>query len=440
MPSPTRPLVAALALALVAAACGGSDDPSSDAAAGTVGSTDEPVTITFEAYSYGVDGAPGEGMQQLLDEFEDANPNITVEPISTPAGEIHTSIQLQAASGEAPDVAQVGWSKLAFLVENLPYVPVEELAPDDEWADHIAGFTPEVLAIGEHDGAVAGMPFTVSIPTVLYNADLFREAGLDPEDPPATWEEAQAAATAITEATDAEGIYVAVVDPAKSDYLTQSLVYSNGGELITDDGEVSIDEPEAVEALSMVQELSSSGAQPRVPTADALALMEAGDLGMLVVSTSVLGKTAAAAEGSYELRTAPMPSFGDEPAQPTSSGAGLFVFTDDPQRQAAAWKLIQFLTGDRGMTIVTSKIGYLPLRPALLEDQEHLAPFVAEDPRILAAVEQLDDLHPYADLPGPDGARAREVLQDAVEAIVLGNADPESTLADAADRMRSLLP
>lgn len=211
------------------------------------------------------------------------------------------------------------------------------------------------MAIGEHEGEVVGLPSIISTPTLIYNADLFRAAGLDPDDPPSTWEDAKAAGQAIAEG---EGIYVAVVDPAKSDYLTQSLIYSNGGELLTEDGEVAFDQPEAVDALAM-----------------------------------------------------------------------------------AAWKFVKFLTSERGFTIVTSQIGYLPLRPAILDDPELLGDFLEEDPRILPTIEQLDSLHPYQDLPGPDADRARQILQDdAVEPIVLGGADPATTLAAAADRIRDLLP
>lgn len=72
---------------------------------------------------------------------------------------------------------------------------------------------PQALAIGEHEGEVVGLPSIISTPTLIYNAELFRAAGLDPDDPPATWEDAKAAGQAIADGTEGEGIYVAVVDP-----------------------------------------------------------------------------------------------------------------------------------------------------------------------------------------------------------------------------------
>lgn len=204
---------------------------------------------------------------------------------------------------------------------------------------------------------------------------------------------------------------------------------------------MAFDQPEAVDGLAMVQELTESGAQPAIQAAEAVQLFQGGQLGMIVVSSAPLASLATAAEGVFELKTGGMPAFGEKPVAPTNSGAGLFVFSDEPQRQAAAWKFVKFLTSERGFTIVTSQIGYLPLRPAILDDPELLGDFLEEDPRILPTIEQLDSLHPYQDLPGPDADRARQILQDdAVEPIVLGGADPATTLAAAADRIRDLLP
>lgn len=419
---------AVLATPLVA--CG---DPSS------AGGGDEPVTLVFESYTFGTD-AGGAGTQQLIDEFEAANPDIRIEPIGTPAADIHVSVQTKAAAGNPPDVAQIGWSKFSFVLENLPYVAVEDVA-GDEWEGHTEGILAKALAIGEHEGTAVGIPSIISTPTLFYNADVFEEAGLDPDEPPANWAAAKAAGLAITESTDAEGIYVGAVDPSKSDYLTQSLIYSNGGELLTDEGEVAFDEPEAVEALATIQDLTQSGAQPSIQQEDALALFQSGDLGMIVTSSAGLPLFSEAAEGVFDLRTSAMPGFGDEPAAPTNSGAGLFVFAEDPDKQAAAWEFVKFLTSERGFTIAASELGYLPLRPDILDDPEYLGDFFAEDPRLLPTIEQLDDLRPYQNLPGRNADRARQILQDdAVAPIILGDADPAETLSAAAARVEDLLP
>lgn len=430
----TTVLGTVLAAGLVTAACG-SDTGNDDAPA----TGDEPVTIVFESYNYGTEGLGGEGTQQLIDEFEAEHPNIRIDPKGTPAGEIHSSVHAQAAAGDPPDVAQIGWSKFGFLQENLPYVPFEQIAPADELQAHLDGMYPAAVDLGRHDGELAGLPYSVSTPTLFINADLFAQAGLDPQAPPASWTEARDAAQAIVDA-GAQGIYVDAAGDAKSDFLTQSLINSNGGQLLGDDGSLQLDHPAAVEALSMLGDLSADGLQPQVGEAEAIAMFEAGQLGMLVTSTALLGGLAASADGVFELETAGLPAYDGHDVAPTVSGAGLFVFSEDPAEQQAAWEFVKFLTGEQGFTILASVIGYLPLRPALIDDPEYLGDFFAQDDRLLPTVEQLDSLVPYQVLPGRNGQQTLELMQDqAVAPIMMSGADPEPTLATVAEQMRELL-
>jgi multiple sugar transport system substrate-binding protein len=286
---------------------------------------------------------------------------------------------------------------------------------------------------------VRALPYTVSVPTLFYNADLFRDAGLDPEKPPATIEEVRSDARAIVDAGH-HGVYFGIVDSAKSDYVTQSVINSAGGSLITPDGGVGLDSDEAVAGLEAVQELTTDGLQPAVGLEDALSDFAGGDLGMFVVSTSVSGQLEAAAEGAFELRSAGFPAFGAGPARPTFSGAGLVVLSEDPARQAAAWELVKFLTSKEGYTMITQDIGYLPLRSDIVDDPEYLGGFFGRDDLLVPPLEQLDTVSPYQSFSGPQANRAVVLLQDeAIEPIVLRDADVRSTLGDTAGRLRDLV-
>lgn len=422
-----KSLLALTTVALLAVAACGSPAP------------DGPVEIEFLSYNYGTPDIGGQGVADLVDAFNAQHPGIRVTPRPVATADVLTTLRAETAAGSPPAVAQIGWSKLAEAREALPITPVQDVAPPQEWADHTAGITRNVLAaVADPDGTVAAMPFGVSVPTLLYNADLFRAAGLDPDQPPRTIQEIRDAALAIRAGGTAQGAYLAVVDPGKSDYLTQSVINSAGGSAITD-GRTTIDSPQAAAGLAAVAELTASGAQPAVPVSDAVALFGAGDLGMLVISTSVLAGLGNAADGVFELRTAGFPRFSDAPARPTFSGAGLAILSDDPEEQAAAWQLIRFLTSEQGYTTLTETIGYLPLRPAIVDDPAWLGDHFAADPSLLPALGQLADVAPYQTLTGPDANRAVVMLQDeAVEPIVLRGADPATTLADVAARIREL--
>jgi len=387
--TPRRRLIAAslaVAATLTAVACTSSKTDSSG--------DGQPITLSFLSYNYGTPDTGGKGTQELIDAFEAANPNIKIKPEGVAIADALTKARTESAAGSPPDVAQIGWSKLAGAYGTLPLTPVQDIPSAAVWQSATAGMSQPLLKAVEHDGKVAAMPYTLSTPTLFYNAALFQKAGLDPSKPPTTVSEAQAAGLAIAK-TGASGVYFDIANASKSDFLTQSIIDANGGSQVSPSGQVTLDQPPAVQALGAMQQLTKSGAQPAVSEADAIAAFKAGKLGMLVTSTALLASLEAASNGKFDLRTAAMPGFDGKASHTTFSGAGLVVLAKDAAHRQAAWQFIKFLTSAQGFTIITSKIGYLPLRPDLVNDPQYLGPYYQKDPRIGPALKQLDSVTPY---------------------------------------------
>ncbi|MGY0500235.1 ABC transporter substrate-binding protein [Nocardia sp. FBN12] len=413
-----------VAVTTLLAACG----QNSSAPAGA----DDPVTITFLSYTYGQTNPLGKGIEKLINDFQTANPKITVKPQSVPTADALTKLQSEVVAGNPPDVAQIGWSKVAQASQTLPLRSLEEVAGTDEWNKHMAGFVPSVLKATPVAGAKkpVAMPFMMATPVVFYNADLFTAAGLDPAQPPKTMAQLKQAAQAIKDKTEAQGVYVSAADPGKSDYLTQSLVNSAGGGLVSSSGEVTVDSAPVITALSTIQDLTKSGVQPAVDFASAQSAFNSGKLGMLVTTGGGLLTLDAAAKGKFALQVAPLPAFDNLPARPTFSGSGLTVVAKDAAKAKAAWKFVQFMTNDESFKLIASQMGYLPLRTAAES---------SADPRLGSAVKQMADLAPYTAFPGKQSNQGVVILQDeAVEPIVLRGADPAATLRAAATKIRGL--
>ncbi|WP_084472858.1 ABC transporter substrate-binding protein [Nocardia alba] len=413
-----------VAVTTLLAACG--QDTSAPVAA------DDPVTITFLSYTYGQTNPLGKGIEKLINDFQTANPKITVKPQSVPTADALTKLQSEVVAGNPPDVAQIGWSKVAQASQTLPLRSLEEVAGTDEWNKHMAGFVPSVLKATPVAGAKkpVAMPFMMATPVVFYNADLFTAAGLDPAQPPKTMAQLKQAAQAIKDKTEAQGVYVSAVDPGKSDYLTQSLVNSAGGALVSSSGEVTVDSAPVITALSTIQDLTKSGVQPAVDFASAQSAFNSGKLGMLVTTGGGLLTLDAAAKGKFALQVAPLPAFDNLPARPTFSGSGLTIVAKDAAKAKAAWKFVQYMTNDESFKLIASQMGYLPLRTAAA---------ASADPRLGSAVKQMADLVPYTAFPGKQSNQGVVILQDdAVEPIVLRGADPTATLRAAAAKIRGL--
>jgi len=401
---------------------------------------DTKVTITFYNYNLGSAGIGADATKKLIAEFMAANPNITVEGVPYSAAD-GSRIQADLAAGLPVDVVQTVFSDLDFAVNNWGAQPLEDFVPADEMAKHFQGMSTNGLKLGVLNGKTYGLAYTFSTPVLFYNADLFTAAGLDPSNPPKTWEAVKAAALAIEEKTGAEGFAAGITGASAVDWLFQGVVRSNGGEVISRDRKtLKFAEPEAIEAVKMLRDLHDAGVYEDLDIAGAMEGMAAGKIAMYLQTSAVQANLVKGATGNYDLRASTMPSFGDKPVRPNNSGSALTVHTTDPIKQRAAWELIEFLTSEHGYTIITSEIGYLPLRPAIVNDPKYLGEWIKSHPLVQPNLDQLAVLEPWDPMPGPNYRQIVKTMMDAVEMAVFGGADVEATLADAQANAQALMP
>jgi multiple sugar transport system substrate-binding protein len=444
----------AVAAALALTACGlGSTAPAPAAALAPAPelAPGQQVSIVLESYNFGQAGAWSDTFTALLEEFHRRHPNITVTgqkpqgASANPASDTVSSIQAQLVAGDPPDVAQLGFGDLDFTIDQLGAKPLDALFGADEVAAHFEEghpFAPNARTLAHEDGHTFGIPFVFSTPVLFYNATLFREAGLDPDAPPATWDEVRTAALRIAETTGKDGVYVDCVTEAAKDWCLQSVVRSAGGRVLSADRtRLEFADPPAVEAVTMLQDLVTSGASPKLTQMQAVEGFARGDLGMILESSSVQGSFVKGAQGGgWELRGAGTPAFTGYPVVPTNSGAALFVLSDDPAKQRAAWTLIRFLTSDDAYVQIAGRIGYLPLRTGLVDDPDGLQAWAEQNPLVRTNLAQMAVMEPWVSFPGDDYLQVRDGMMQAVEQVVLQGADAAATLADAVQRLAPLLP
>lgn len=442
--------------ALLLTACGGlGSTTASTSAAGSAPipelAPDQPVSIVFESYNYGLAGAWTDTFDALIAEFENQHPNITVTAQKpqgnspNPATDTVSSIQSQMVAGAAPDVAQLGFSDLDFTINQLGAKSLDDLVGKDEvqrnfdGARHPYAATARVLA--DWDGETYGVPFVFSTPVFYYNATLFEQAGLDPADPPTTWDEVASAASAIASKTGKGGVYLDCLTKSAKDWCFQSLVRSNGGRVLSQDrSTLEFDGEPAVEATTMARNLVDAGATPKLSQQQGYEAFARGDMGMILETSAIQGTFIKGAQGKWDLRATTMPSFGSKPVVPTNSGASLFTFASDPAKQRASWELIEFLTSEESYTAISKGIGYLPLRTGLVDDPDGLKDWAESSPLIGPNLTQLESMEPWISMPGNDYLQIRDGMMDAVESIVYQGADPAATLTAAREQATTLLP
>ncbi|CCH31040.1 ABC transporter substrate-binding protein [Actinosynnema sp. NPDC047251] len=452
----TRLLAPLVVAALALSGCGGLGSTAT-APSGTTASripelaADQQVQIVFESYNFGQAGAWTDTFTELIGKFRQKFPHIEVTAQKpqgnspNPAADTISSVQSQLATGTPPDVAQLGFSDLDFTVHGLAAKPLDDLVGKDAVQKNFDGakhpYAPTARTLGDWEGKTYGVPFVFSTPVLYYNATLFGQAGLDAAAPPKTWEQVREAALAIKDKTGKDGVYVDCLTKLAKDWCLQSLVRSNGGRVLSEDRKslTFADEP-AVKAVAMAQDLVGSGAHPKLSQQQGYEAFARGEIGMILETSAIQGTFLKGAKDRWDLRATTSPGFGSRQVIPTNSGASLFLLSADPAKQRAGWELIKFLTSEDAYTLISSKIGYLPLRTGLVEDPAGLREWAGKNPLIKPNLDQLAAMEPWTSFPGNNYLQIRDGMMEAVEKVVFQGADPASTLKAQQEQGSKLLP
>ena len=397
-----------------------------------------PVTISYYNYNLASAGTGADATRELIAEFMAQYPHIKVEGVPVSSGQILARVQADLVAGRVPDVAQLVFSDLDFAVRNLGVKPLQDIIPADEWAAHTAGMVPAGLKLGAIGDKAYGLAYVFSTPVLFYNATLFKAAGLDPEMPPKTWGEVKAAALKI-KASGKEGMYPSIY--SEFDWLLQSIFLSNGGRVMSEDRtRIMFGEKESVEALEIMRDMLKAGAHARIQDSESGDAFMSGNLGMILITSVYQRAFLAAAKDKFEVRAAMMPTFGDKPAKPTNSGSALFIMSKDPAKQRAAWELMKFMTSRRGYTVITSKIGYLPLRLDIVDDPAYLGEWTKANPMVRPNLAQLERLNQWVAYPGANYKQISRILVSAANEAVFGEGDIGKVMREAQERAQALMP
>lgn len=181
-------------MASMAACGGGSGGSSGDSSSGESSSGDK-ISITFW---HAMGGVNGEATQKLVDDFNASQDEIEVHAeYQGTYDDTITKLKAAMQSGNLPDVCQMYDVGTKFMADSGYIIPVEDMF---ETTGYEKGTVMDVItSYYSVEGKQYAMPFNVSTPMLYYNKDVFEKAGLDPETPPATYEEVMEYAEKIVE-------------------------------------------------------------------------------------------------------------------------------------------------------------------------------------------------------------------------------------------------
>lgn len=178
-------LAGVVTLGLLASACG-------SGSGGSGSSSNGKTVIRFANWADSEQNTQA-GIEALIKQFEQANPNITIKSEPMSYTDIEHQMVLQVQSGNSPDVAELQGNYTFNISETGAFQPLDQLA-DAQFKQSII---PSELNLGMANGQLIAIPWTVGPVALWYNKKIMKEAGLDPAKPPAAWDEMLSALQAI---------------------------------------------------------------------------------------------------------------------------------------------------------------------------------------------------------------------------------------------------
>ena len=428
-----RTLLILSIIALLSTACAGSGSTPEAPAAGAPTDTLAPVTLTLW-HPYG--GTFGQQFEALVREFNKTHPGIVVEPsyggnLWTMRDKLLTAIAGQAA----PDLSMVDQFWSSELADAGALVPMETFIQADPDFDR-EDIWPMAWKTATYDGTIWTMPFSLSNIALYYNRRLFREAGLDPDRPPTTWEELATMAQALTADRDGDGqpdqwgLSFPVQAKRGVVYYWFAFLWQAGGEIFNDDYSAArFQESPGIEALRFWQTMVEAGSLPLSPPDRGF---EEGQIGMLLASTARLNRYIQAL--GDDLGVAPLPA-GPAGAATGVGGANIAILSNVRDREAA-WAFVRWMTSPEVNRRWSTETGYLPLRRSVVESAEYRA-YLEQEPRAQVIVDQMAVARVRPNIPAY-AAASREIGLAVEEALFTG-ADPAQVLTAAAEKVNALL-
>ncbi len=383
-------------------------------------------------YPIAVGGALTEVVDGIVADFQAENPDIKVNAIYSGNYDDTRVRALSALNSGEPAQLAVMFSIDAYdLIEQDLILPFDDLTDDTAWLD---SFYPALMANGKIEGQTWGIPFQRSTIVAYYNKDMFRDAGLDPESPPTTWDEMISMGKALTK-DDTYGLMIP--STGYPYWMFQALAIQNGKEVMSNDGlTTNFSDDAVVDTLKFWQSLSAEHGIMPTGTVEWGTLRQAfleGQTAMMWHSTGNL--TAVKKNASFDFGVAELPA-NVRKGSPTGGG-NFYVFKDtSAEEQAAALKLIQFMTAPEQAAEWSIATGYMGVSPAAYET-DALKAYTAEFPPALVARNQLENA--VAEFSTFETARVRDGLNNAIQSALTGAKEPAAALGEAQEAADRLL-
>ncbi|GAB2955194.1 sn-glycerol-3-phosphate ABC transporter substrate-binding protein UgpB [Hafnia psychrotolerans] len=406
------------------------------------------TTLTFW---HSMDGDLGKEVNALTDRFNQTHPDYHIVPVYKGNYELGLAAGVSAyRNGNAPDILQVYEVGTPNMMASNAVVPVAQVFKEAGIPNDESAFVPSVAAYysDSKTGHLISQPFNSSTPVLYYNKEAFKKAGLNPEQPPKTWNELSADAVKLR----AAGMKCGYTNAGQQGWIqiegfsawnglpvaTRNNGFDGTDAKLNFNGPLQIAHIEQLSAMHKKGDFSYYGRQN-----DAINNFYAGDCGILTTSSAAL--TTIRHYAKFDVGVGMMPYQDGAPGAPQNAfigGGSLWVFKG---KTAATYKgvaeFLHFLTEPENAAQWHQKTGYLPITNAaytLTQEQG----FYKSHPGADTAMKQMLNKPP---LPFTKGLRLgnmpqiRSIMDEELEKVWNGQETPKQSLDNMVARGNVLL-
>jgi sn-glycerol 3-phosphate transport system substrate-binding protein len=405
----------------------------------TRGRTAVDGNVTSIEFWHAMGGEKGLLLERLIREFEDQADGIRINATSKGSyrGTLDSTMSA-AEKGTGPTLAQIYEIGTARAVDSGEFTPVEGVLPNSV---SLNNYIDPVLNYYRTNGRLNSMPFNSSVPVLCYNADAFKRAGLDPNNPPTTFSEVTEAARQLVD----KGIATSGITFANYSWYVEQWFATAGQEIVNKQNgragtpdKAYFDSEAATEIYEWWTEMDHEGLyhNPGVEArGKAKTAFDEGTAPMLIASSSSVGGITEDAPFEVGISSFPTPGVGEGLVV---GGASLWVSESATQaEQDAAGQFLAWLTSPDQQAHWHRETGYLPIHQGGI-DQLQRDGWFRSNPGHKVAIDQLLS---SKDSPATNGARigpfstVRTLVGEAYPDIVDGDLDVElERLSDRVER------
>lgn len=400
-----------------------------------------PVEVEFY-YPVAVGGPITKIVDDMAAQFNKENAGIVVKPVYSGSYQDSIAKALTAVKGGTPPQLAVLLSTDMFtLVDEDAIVPIDGLAKSADDKKWLGGFYDAFMQNSRTNGHVWGVPFQRSTIVMYYNKDMFKEAGLNPDHPPATWAELIDAAKKLTKKDAAGNVTQWGIEipsgGAFAYWLFQALTTPNNAILMNEAGnEVYLDKPAVVEAAEFWHSLSAKhGVMPKGTIDWGTTPKDFLEKKAAIIWTTTGNLTNIRSNAGFPFGVAMMPK-SKRGGSPTGGG-NFYVFKKaTPEQQQAALKFAKWATAPERAADWSIATGYVAVTPAAW-DTPKMKQYAQDVPAAAVARDQL--AVSVAEFSTHDNQRVTKVLNDALQAALTDAKTPKQALADAQKEAERIL-